>query len=79
MQKWMIIHSDHEFYRESYRDYNIIDKDFTYAQRFGKDKEKSQAPTIDSFVDENIEKDEKPEVLKDHTGAKVKHLYITNY
>ena len=51
--KWMIIHSDHEFYRESYRDYNIIDKDFAYAQRFGKDK--------------------------DHTGAKVKHLYITNY
>ena len=51
--KWMIIHSDHEFYRESYRDYNIIDKDFAYAQRFGKGK--------------------------DHTGAKVKHLYITNY
>ena len=77
--KWMIIHSDHEFYRESYRDYNIMDKDFVYAQRFGKDKEKSQAPTIDSFVDENVEKEEKPKVLKDHTGAKVKHLYITNY
>ena len=77
--KWMIIHSDHEFYRESYRDYNIIDKDFTYAQRFGKDKEKSQAPTINSFVEENVEKEEKPKVLKDHTGAKVKHLYITNY
>ena len=51
--KWMIIHSDHEFYRESYKDFNIIDKDFAYAQRFGKGK--------------------------DHSGAKVKHLYITNY
>ena len=51
--KWMIIHSDHEFYRESYKDFNIVEKDFAYAQRFGKGK--------------------------DHSGAKVKHLYITNY
>ena len=50
---WMIIHSDHEFYREYYKDFNIIDKDFAYSQRFGKGK--------------------------DHSGAKVKHLYITNY
>jgi len=50
---WMIIHSDHEFYREYYKDFNIIEKDFAYAQRFGKDK--------------------------DHSGAKVKHLYVTNY
>ena len=51
--KWMIIHSDHEFYRDNYKDFTITDKDFSYAQRFGKDK--------------------------DHSGAKVKHLYITNY
>ena len=51
--KWMIIHSDHEFYRDTYKDFNIDDKDFAYAQRFGKGK--------------------------DHSGAKVKHLYITNY
>ena len=51
--RWMIIHSDHEFYRESYKDFNIIEKDFAYAQRFGKNK--------------------------DHSGASVKHLYITNY
>jgi DNA adenine methylase len=51
--QWMIIHSDHEFYRESYKDFNIIEKDFAYAQRFGKGK--------------------------DHSGANVKHLYITNY
>ena len=51
--KWMIVHSDHEFYREAYKDFHIMTKDFQYAQRFGKDK--------------------------DHTGAKVQHLYITNY
>jgi len=51
--QWMIIHSDHDFYRDSYKDFNIIEIDFAYAQRFGKGK--------------------------DHSGAKVKHLYITNY
>jgi len=51
--KWMIIHSDHEFYRDSYKDFSVIEKDFAYAQRFGKEK--------------------------NHSGAKVKHLYITNY
>jgi DNA adenine methylase len=51
--KWMIVHSDHEFYRETYKDFHIMTKDFQYAQRFGKDK--------------------------NHTGAKVQHLYITNY
>ena len=51
--KWMIVHSDHEFYRETYKDFHIMTKDFQYAQRFGKDK--------------------------DHTGANVQHLYITNY
>ena len=50
---WMVIHSDHEFYREYYKDFNIRTNDFNYAQRFGKGK--------------------------DHSGAKVKHLYITNY
>jgi DNA adenine methylase len=51
--KWLIIHSDHEFYRDSYEDYNIMTKDFVYSQRFGKNK--------------------------NHSGAKVQHLYITNY
>jgi DNA adenine methylase len=80
--KWMIIHSDHEFYRESYKDFNIIEKDFAYAQRFGKDLNKSEAPQIDTFIEngetENSQK-KKVKPLKDHSGAKVKHLYITNY
>lgn len=80
--KWMIIHSDHEFYRESYKDFNIIEKDFAYSQRFGKDLNKSEAPQIDTFIEndetENSQK-KKVKPLKDHSGAKVKHLYITNY
>lgn len=51
--KWMIVHSDHPFYREQYKDFNIYVKDFVYAQRFGKNK--------------------------NHSNAKVEHLYITNY
>ena len=51
--KWMIVHSDHDFYRDNYKGFNIQTKDFVYAQRFGKNK--------------------------NHSGAKVQHLYITNY
>jgi DNA adenine methylase len=51
--RWMVIHSDHDFYRETYKNFNIRTNDFNYAQRFGKGK--------------------------NHSGAKVKHLYITNY
>jgi len=80
--KWMIVHSDHEFYRESYTDFNIIEKDFTYAQRFGKNINKSEAPQIDTFIEnDEIQKLEikKVKTLKDHSGSKVKHLYVTNY
>src|SRR6056300_1247334 len=28
--KWMIVHSDHEFYREAYKDFHIMTKDFQY-------------------------------------------------
>lgn len=51
--KWLIVHSDHEFYRTNYAQHNVMTKDFVYAQRFGKNK--------------------------NHSGAKVQHLYITNY
>jgi DNA adenine methylase len=51
--KWMIVHSDHQFYREQYNDLNIYVEDFVYSQRFGKNK--------------------------NHSKAKVQHLYITNY
>ena len=51
--KWMIVHSDHQFYREQYNDFNIYVEDFVYSQRFGKNK--------------------------NHSKAKVQHLYITNY
>jgi DNA adenine methylase len=51
--KWMVVHSDNEFYRDCYSEFCIVERDFAYAQRFGKGK--------------------------DHSGAKVKHLYVTNY
>jgi len=82
--KWMIVHSDHKFYRETYKDFNIVDRDFSYSQRFGKDINKSEAPKIDTFVEidsssENVVPEKKKKPLKDHSGAKVKHLYVTNY
>ena len=39
--KWLLIHSDCEFYREMLKDYNIITKNFKYMQNFGKDKDHS--------------------------------------
>lgn len=51
--KWLFIHSDCEFYRDKLSNYNFLEKEFGYSQRFGKGK--------------------------DHSGAEVKHLYITNY
>lgn len=36
--KFLLIHSDNEFYRDIYRDFNIFTKDFIYSQRFGKGK-----------------------------------------
>lgn len=51
--QWMIIHSDHPFYRSRYSKNNIEEVDFRYSQIFGKDK--------------------------NHSNAKVSHLYITNY
>ncbi len=51
--KWMIVHSDHEFYRDTYKEYNIVSNAYVYSQRFGKGK--------------------------NHSNAKVEHLYITNY
>lgn len=38
---WMLVHSDHEFYQDNYKDYNIMTKDFVYSQRFGKNKNHS--------------------------------------
>lgn len=32
--KWMIVHCDDPFYREQYKDFNFIEKKFTYSQNF---------------------------------------------
>ena len=39
--KWLLIHSDCEFYREELKDYYIFTKDFKYKQNFGKGKDHS--------------------------------------
>ncbi len=81
--KWMIIHSDHTFYRESYKDFNIMDKDFAYAQRFGKEKKDNKivGETLNIFdlVGEHDDTKIEAPLEKDHSGAKVGHLYIANY
>lgn len=41
--RWMLIHSDCEFYRDTYKEYNIVDMNFGYAQRFGKNKNHNAA------------------------------------
>ena len=51
--QWMFIHSDHKFYREELGEFVWYEKDFKYAQNFGKGK--------------------------DHSGSKVKHIYVRNY
>jgi DNA adenine methylase len=51
--KWLFIHSDCEFYRDSLSEFDIQTKSFRYAQNFGKGK--------------------------DHSGAKVEHIYVKNY
>jgi DNA adenine methylase len=48
--KWMIVHSDHEFYRTMYKDYNIHDNDFGYSQRFGKNKTHSNAKVKHLYI-----------------------------
>ena len=47
---WLLIHSDHEFYFENYKCYNIVTNDFTYGQRFGKDKDHSGASTQHLYI-----------------------------
>ena len=40
--KWMIVHSDNEFYRDMYSDYITLEKDFQYGQRWGKSEYNSK-------------------------------------
>ena len=47
---WLLIHSDNRFYTENYSDYNIVSNDFTYGQRFGKDKNHSGANTQHLYI-----------------------------
>ncbi len=48
--KWMFIHSDHEFYREELKDFVWHEQDFGYSQRFGRDKDHSNAAVKHIYV-----------------------------
>jgi DNA adenine methylase len=47
---WLIIHSDHEFYRDNYKDFFIETKDFNYSQRFGKNKDHSNSKVQHLYI-----------------------------
>jgi len=45
---WLLIHSDHEFYFDNYE--HILTNEFGYSQRFGKDKDHSNAKTYHLYI-----------------------------
>lgn len=48
--KWMIVHSDHEFYRSEYKNFHIETNDFGYSQRFGKGKTHDNAKVRHLYI-----------------------------
>lgn len=47
---WLLIHCDDPFYQEHYMEYNISEKDFTYSQRWGKNKNHSNAAVNHLYI-----------------------------
>ena len=48
--QWLFIHSDHEFYREELKDFVWYEKEFKYAQNFGKGKDHSGSKVNHIYV-----------------------------
>tara|TARA_B100000902_G_scaffold160761_1_gene156360 strand:+ start:902 stop:1837 length:936 start_codon:yes stop_codon:yes gene_type:complete len=59
---WLLIHSDHEFYFENYS--HILTNEFGYSQRFGKDKDHSNAKTYHLYISNE------PKEIKFSSGTK---------
>lgn len=59
---WLLIHSEHEFYSDNYE--HIISNAFGYAQRFGKDKDHSNAKTNHLYISN------KAKQIKFYSGTK---------
>tara|TARA_Y100000996_G_C22510217_1_gene638051 strand:- start:40 stop:903 length:864 start_codon:yes stop_codon:yes gene_type:complete len=58
--KWLFIHSDCEFYRDSFSRFNILTKDFKYGQNFGKGKDHSKSKVQHIYVTNySVEKNKK--------------------
>ena len=66
--KWLLIHTQHSFYEDSYKDFNILTDDFAYASQW--------APRVKKSL--NL-KGKEGRKLAEQSDRKVKHLYITNY
>jgi len=47
---WLLIHCDDDFYREEYSTYTIVDKDFNYSQRWGKNKDHSNSKVNHLYI-----------------------------
>jgi len=59
---WLLIHSEHEFYLNNYE--HIVSNKFNYAQRFGKDKDHSNAQTNHLYISNT------PKTVKFYSGSK---------
>ena len=66
--KWLLIHTQHSFYEDSYKDFNILTDDFVYASQW--------SPRVKKSL--NL-KGKEGRKLAEQSDRKVKHLYITNF
>ena len=48
--KWLLVHTDIEFYKNLYKDFHIVSKEHTYSQRFGKNKNHNSAFTKHLYI-----------------------------
>ena len=68
---WLLIHSDHEFYFDNYE--HILTNEFGYSQRFGKDKDHSNAKTYHLYISNQ------PKEIKFSSGTKEGlHMELTD-
>jgi DNA adenine methylase len=48
--RWLLVHSDHPFYRDSYAAAHLHARPFSYAQRFGSDRDHSGAQVQHLYI-----------------------------
>lgn len=50
LNNFMIVHNDNDFYKNTYKDYNIITHHFNYKQIYGKNKNNNKAKTSHLYI-----------------------------